>query len=106
MSNETDQKNSELIQKGYADGKRDGMAVGAVVAGAAAFISLLGAEKAILAFVLAVLAIRGAKAGSTARRLSIVAIILAIVYAITYIILLSLYYGKFVDFIQTFQKLS
>ena len=106
MTNESDQNKPELTRTEYAEGKREGLAIGAIAAGAVAFISLLGVEKAILAIVLAVLAFRGAKAGSAARRLSLAAIVVAAVYALTYIILLVLYYDKLVELIHLLQKLG
>ena len=71
-----------------------------------AFISLLGIEKAVLALALAVLGMRGAANGSSARRLAIAAMIIACVYAATYIVVVALYHDKISALIRMLQQLG
>ncbi|GMV97974.1 MAG: hypothetical protein HRF43_04545 [Phycisphaerae bacterium] len=90
----------------YARGRRVGLAIGALATAVAAFISLLGLEKAILAAVLAWAALRGTSKASPARRLAAAALIVSIVYAVTWIVLLAVFHEKLHELLQLLQKLG
>jgi hypothetical protein len=74
--------------------------------GVISFVSLLGVEKASLAVVLGVLAIRGAAAGASGRRLGLAAILLGGLFVVTLIVLLVLFHGKFAEMLRLLQQLS
>jgi hypothetical protein len=93
-------------QSAYGDGKSMGLALGALAASAVAFVSLLGIEKAGLALVLAVLAIRGTWSGSRARRLAIASIAVACIYAVTYILVIFVYHDKLAELLRLMQRLG
>jgi len=67
------------------EGRREGYAIAALALSLVAFINLLGAEKALLAIVLAVAAIRGSASG-TARRRAYIALVIAGIYVVTIIV--------------------
>jgi len=90
----------------YAAGRRTGFAVSALALSLVAFLSLLGAEKAILALVLGSLAIRGAKPRTLARRLGSVAIGLGGLFLVTMAVVLVVFWDRVVEFVQLLQKLS
>ena len=97
---------TDSARAAYADGRRAGLAVAALAVGAVAFISLLGVEKAILAFVLAGLSLAGAMPGSQARRISFVAMLIAGLYMLTYVTVLVMYHDKLAELISMLQKLG
>jgi len=93
-------------QEALREGKRFGLAIGALAGSAVAFVSLLGLEKAILAVTLAVLAMRGSAPRSGARRLGWLALSIAAVYVLTYAIILALYHEKLYELIRLLQQMS
>ncbi len=87
-------------------GRSTGLAIAALVLSIVSFISLLGAEKAILSIVLGVLAARGAAQATLPRRLAVAAVCIGTVFLLTLIVLVVVYWGKFAELIQMLQKLS
>lgn len=90
----------------YDAGWRLGLAVSALAVGLVAFLSLLGAEKAILAIVLGTLAARGSMPGALPRRLGAAAIALGMVFLLTALVLLTLFWDQAAEMIRLLQKLS
>lgn len=70
------------------------------------FVSLLGAEKAILAIVLGAMAARGAARGALARKLGVAAVCIGGSFLVTLAVLLVVYWGKVAELVQLLQKLS
>ncbi len=97
---------SAPAEAAYREGRSAGLALAALAVSAVAFISLLGIEKAVLALALAVLGLRGAASGSSARRLGIAAIVIACIYAATYIVVMALYPDKISALLRTLQQLG
>jgi hypothetical protein len=87
-------------------GRRMGFGISALALSLVSFLSLLGAEKAILAIVLGVLAIRGSRQGASARRLGVVAICIGLGFLLTMVVLLVVFWGQVLEFIQMLHKLS
>ena len=98
--------NQDLQTEAFREGRRAGLALAAVASGALAFISLLGIEKAVLAIVLAVLAIRSTTAKSPVRRLVFIALGLAMLYIATFAVALILFYVKLEELIRLLQQMS
>jgi hypothetical protein len=93
------------VTEAYDAGRRVGFAVSALAMSLVAFLSLLGAEKAILAIVLGAVAVRGGRPGTLARRLGI-AMAVSVVFLVTAAVVLALFWGRFVEAIKTLQQLS
>jgi hypothetical protein len=94
------------VTEAYDAGRRVGFAVSALAMSLVAFLSLLGAEKAILAIVLGAVAVRGGRPGTLARRLGIAAMAVSVVFLVTAAVVLALFWGRFVEAIKTLQQLS
>ena len=94
------------MQPAYAEGRRAGLAIGALAVAAVAFVSLLGIEKAVLAAVLAAIALRGAASDLPARKLAWAALIVAAVYAVTYLIVLVLFREQLAELLRLMQKIG
>ena len=92
--------------KVFADGRRSGLATAALAVGVVSFLSMLGVEKAALAVVLGVLAIRGAAPGSSARRLGMVAVLLGGLFVVTLIVLLAVFRNEFAELLRSLRRLS
>ena len=92
--------------KAFADGRRVGLATAALAVGVVSFLSLLGAEKAVLAVVLGALAIRGAGVGTSARRRGVAAIVLGGLFVVTLAVFLVLFADQFAQLVQSLHKLS
>jgi hypothetical protein len=90
----------------FQAGRRSGLAIAALATSAVAFISLLGAEKAILALVLAAWSMREAAQGSTPRTLGRIAVGVAVVYLITSVAVIVLFHEKIIAFVRLFQQLA
>ncbi len=90
----------------YRAGRGMGLAAAALALGAVSFLTLLGAEKAILAIVLGLLALRDAAPATAARKLATGAIALAGVFLVTLVVLLAIYWQDAVELVQQLQKLS
>jgi hypothetical protein len=87
-------------------GRSTGLAIAALALSIVSFISLLGAEKAILAIVLGLLAARAAAPGSLPRKLAVAAVSIAIVFLLTCAVIVVVYWDKLAELIQLLQKLS
>ena len=92
------------VQAAFDQGRQTGLAIGALAMSIVAFISLLGIEKAILAAVLGVVSLRGL--GSPGRRYAVAAVAIAIVYAITFAIVLGLFHDKLGELVRLMQQLG
>ncbi len=90
----------------YCAGRRVGFGISALALSLVGFLSLLGAEKAILAMVLGGLAIRQSGRGTLARRLGITAICLAALFLATMIVVLVVFQDQLLGFLQMLHKLS
>lgn len=88
-----------------ARGRCEGLATAAVALGVLSFIQLLGAEKALLAIALAVLALRGAWT-QRARRLAVVALVLGGLYLVITAVSLVLFQDKLGELIRLLQSLG
>jgi hypothetical protein len=90
----------------YDAGRRVGFGVSALALGLVTFLSLLGAEKAILAIVLGVLAARGSDARTLPWRLGVAAVVLGSVFLVTVGIVLVVFWDQAVEFVRLLQQLS
>ena len=90
----------------YDAGRRVGFGVSALALGLVAFLSLLGAEKAILAIALGVLAVRGNDSSPLSRRLGSAAIVLGVVFLLTVGVVLVVFWDQAVEFVRLLQQLS
>ncbi len=99
-------KSRDAVATAYDAGRRTGLAVAALAVSLVAFLSLLGLEKAILAVVLGVLAMRGGPAASAARRLGLAAVVIAAAWLVSVSVVLALYWPKLADLIQALERLS
>lgn len=86
-------------------GRSEGFAIAAVALGALSFIQLLGMEKALLAIVLAILALRGAQS-PRARRQGWTAIALGAAYIAVTATALILFRDRFAELIRLLQSLG
>jgi hypothetical protein len=96
----TNQIESELL----ARGRSDGLATAALALGALSFIQLLGAEKAILAIVLALLALRGPLQQGRGR--AVAGIVLGTVYLGVTAVTLVLFRDQLAELIHLLQSLG
>jgi hypothetical protein len=78
----------DQVAQAFDAGRRAGLATAALALSLVAFFSLLGAEKALLAIALGILARRGSQAGSVGRRLATVAIGIATVFLVSIVFIL------------------
>ncbi|MHC4407180.1 MAG: hypothetical protein ACYTG0_46805 [Planctomycetota bacterium] len=90
----------------YDAGRRVGFGISALALGLVSFLSLLGAEKAILAIVLGALAVRGSDPIPLSRRLGGVAIVLGVVFLLTMGVVLVVFWDRAVEFVRLLQQLS
>ena len=98
-------RREEMIDA-YCAGRRVGFGISALVLSLVGFLSLLGTEKAILAIVLGALAIRGSGHGTLARRLGVIAICIGSAFILTVVVVLIVFRGQLLEFIQRLQILS
>ncbi len=96
----------EEMINAFRAGRRVGFGISALVLSLVSFLSVLGAEKAVLAIVLGVLAIRGSSHRTAARRLGVMAICFGAVFLLTMVAVLIVFRGQVLQLIQTLQKLS
>jgi hypothetical protein len=90
----------------YGAGRRVGFGISALALSLVAFLSLLGAEKAILAVVLGVLAVRGGRSDATARKLGAAAIGIAVAFLATLVVVLVLYWDRLAELVELLNRLS
>jgi hypothetical protein len=93
-------------RESFLEGRRTGLAIGALAASAVAFISLLGIEKAILALVLAVLAMRGSAPSTPARRLAWVSLGVVLLYILTFVVVVALLHERLAELIRMLQQMG
>ena len=98
--------NNQEVTEAFRAGRCVGFGISALTLALVGFVSLLGAEKAILAIVLGILAIRGSGRGTQARRLGIAAISVGTFFILALVVSLVLFWGQIQHFIQMLQKLS
>ena len=96
----------EQHSEAFQAGRRAGFGVAALTLGLVSFLSMLGAEKAVLAIVLGVLAVRGSAPGALARGLGIAAVAIGVVFLLTLALLLLVYWEQVVELVRLLQKLS
>src|SRR5687768_1481588 len=94
------------IQEAFDAGRRAGFGVAALILSFVTFVSLLGAEKAILAIVLGVLAQRGAQPGSQARRFGRAAVGIGVLFLLTVAVVLIVFWDKIGELVAALEKLS
>lgn len=96
----------DAVTAAYRQGRQAGLALGALAVSLAAFISLLGLEKAILAVVLASLALRRTPPDSPGRRIGLAAIAVACLYAVTFVIVMVAFREKLFELSRLLQQLG
>ena len=94
------------IAEAYQAGRRTGIAISAFALSIVAYLSLLGFEKAILAIVLGIIALRGAQTKSLPRRLGIFSICLSVLFMVSAIVFLIIFREKVIEFIRLLRTLS
>ena len=87
-------------------GRAEGLAMGALAVGCVAFVNMLGAEKALLAITLAVLALGGGLVGGRRRGWAYGAIGLGVLYLGTLAVLIAIYHDKFAQLIRLLKDLG
>lgn len=87
------------------NGRREGLAVAALALGLVSFLNLLGAEKSVLAIVLATMALSRSSTKTVQRR-SFIAIGLALLHMVTIAVVLVLFQEELGQFIHSLHKLS
>ena len=86
-------------------GRAEGLATAALATSIVCFFNLLGAEKALLAIVLAVLALRSASS-SAARSRSWIALGFALLYLCIFVLVIILFHDKFHHLLQSLHELG
>jgi hypothetical protein len=81
------------VARAWAAGRREGLAIAALALGLVSFLNLLGAEKSLLALVLAAVTLSGGCAGR-ARRRAWIAIGLAALHIVTIAVVLIVFQDK------------
>lgn len=87
------------------DGRRQGLAIAALAASLVAYLNLLGAEKSILAIVLATIAISGS-GSRLVRRRSLMAIGLSLIHIATIIAVLVIFRDELGELVQLLSQLG
>lgn len=101
-----EQQSRDSANLAYATGRRDGLGIAALTLGIVTYLSLLGVEKAVLAIVLGVLAIRGGQPGSVAQKFGRTSIVLGVLFIVTLIVVMICYWDKVAELFALLQKLS
>jgi hypothetical protein len=94
------------LARAFEDGRRAGLAAAAAAVSVIAFVSLLGAEKALLAIALGLLAWRGSAPGSAARRLAAAAVGVAAAFLVSIAVVLIVFWDELVGLVHHLQQLS
>jgi hypothetical protein len=87
------------------EGRRQGLAIAALAAALVAFLNLLGAEKSILAIVLATVAMSGSSSRLVRRR-SLIAIGLAAMYIATMVAVLVIFRNELAELVRLLSTLG
>jgi hypothetical protein len=96
----------DAVAEAFEAGRRAGLATAALALSLVAFFSLLGAEKALLAIALGIMARRGSRPGSAGRRLATVAIGIATVFLISIGFILVWFWKELEDLVVHLRQLS
>ena len=86
-------------------GRREGYSIAALALSLVAYINLLGAEKSLLAIVLALVAMRGARLPFVLRR-SRLAIGFAILHLVTFVVVIVLFHDKIAELLRLMHSLA
>lgn len=100
----TQDPHSDLAQA-RGDGRRQGLAIAALAASLVAYLNLLGAEKSILAIVLATIAMSGSGSRQVRRR-SLAAIGLSLIHIATVAAVLILFWDELGELVQLLSRLG
>jgi hypothetical protein len=93
------------LAQAWDDGRRQGLAIAALATGLVAYLNLLGAEKSILAIVLAVTAMSGS-GSRLVRRRSLIAIGLAVIHIATVVAVLVIFWGELGELVRLLSTLG
>lgn len=93
------------LAQAWDDGRRQGLAIAALATGLAAYLNLLGAEKSILAIVLAVTAMSGS-GSRLVRRRSLIAIGLSVIHIATVVAVLVIFWGELGELVRLLSTLG
>lgn len=104
MSNVPDTAPIE-VSLAYDDGRRAGLALGALALAVVAFVNLLSLEKSILAAALAIIALRGARGGVAVIR-GRLALGIAAAHMVVAVILFSLFRDKLTELVHLLKTLG
>ena len=106
MSNTNQVPPRDPIQSAYQDGRRIGLATGALALSVVSFVNMLGLEKSILAIVLAVLAMQGVEPLAAALRRGRMALLIASVHIISFVVVLVIFRDKLIELLRLLHTLS
>jgi hypothetical protein len=98
-------RTDQPLDQAREQGRSEGLATAALALGALSFFQLLGAEKALLAIVLALVALRGARSQQIRRR-GWAALVLGGAYLVVTGVTLVLYGDKLGELIRLLQTLG
>ncbi len=96
----------EQVTEAFRAGRRVGLGIAALALSLVAFLTLLGAEKAILAIILGALAIRGSGPHTQARRLGSAGIMIGCLFLLALIGGLIVFWEQVREFVQMLNRLS
>jgi hypothetical protein len=97
---------TERVEAAFREGRRIGLATGAIALSLASFLNLLGLEKSLLAGVLAILALRGVAASRIVLQRGRAALVIAAVHVVTVVMVIALFHDKLLQLIRLLQKLG
>jgi hypothetical protein len=106
MSEPSNVSQIDPVHVAYQEGRRLGLATGALALSVVAFVNMLGIEKSVLAGVLALLSLQGARPVASVLRRGRAALAIAAVHAVTIVTVLILFHDKLLQLIHLLQKLS
>jgi len=106
MSNSIQVPPRDPVQTAYRDGRRIGLATGALALSVVSFVNIFGIEKSVLAIVLAILAMQGTEPLGIAIRRGRTALVLASAHVITIVVVLVMFRDKLVELLNLLHKLS
>jgi hypothetical protein len=96
----------DQLARAFDAGRRAGLATAALALSLVCFFSLLGAEKALLAIALGVLARRGSRPGSAGRRLATAAIGVATAFLVSIALVLVMFWDELRGLVVYLRQLS
>lgn len=89
----------------YDEGRRVGLATGALALSVVSYVNLLGIEKSLLAIALAIVALQGAGSFHAALRRGRVALAFALIHAVTVVAVVAIFHEKLTQLFKQFVKL-